>query len=32
MKILDSRPITVTHEQMINTDFAKRAAAEILAR
>jgi ABC-type nitrate/sulfonate/bicarbonate transport system substrate-binding protein len=32
MKILDPKPITVSYEQMINTDFAKRTAAEILTR
>ena len=32
MKILDSKPITVRYEQMINVDFAKRSAAEILMR
>ena len=32
MNILDPKPITVRYEQMINTEFAKRAAAEILGR
>jgi NitT/TauT family transport system substrate-binding protein len=32
MKILEARPSGVPYEQMINTDFAKRAAAEILTR
>jgi NitT/TauT family transport system substrate-binding protein len=32
MNILDPKPVTVRYEQMINTDFAKRAAAGILAR
>jgi len=32
MKVLEARPSGVPYEQMINTDFAKRAAAEILTR
>jgi NitT/TauT family transport system substrate-binding protein len=32
MNILDPKPITMRYEQMINTEFAKRAAAEILGR
>lgn len=32
MNILDPKPITIPYEQMINTEFAKRAAAEFLAR
>jgi NitT/TauT family transport system substrate-binding protein len=32
MNILDPKPITVSYEQMIDTQFAKRAAAEILGR
>jgi NitT/TauT family transport system substrate-binding protein len=32
MNILDPKPITIPYEQMINTEFAKRAAAEFLGR
>ncbi len=32
MHILDPKPVTVRYEQMIDTEFAKRAAAEILGR
>jgi ABC-type nitrate/sulfonate/bicarbonate transport system substrate-binding protein len=32
MKILDAKPISISYEKMINTDLAKRAAAEILTR
>jgi NitT/TauT family transport system substrate-binding protein len=32
MKILEAGPVTVPYERMINTDFAKKAAAELLTR
>jgi hypothetical protein len=32
MKILEPSPVTVPYERMINTDFAKKAAAELLTR
>jgi NitT/TauT family transport system substrate-binding protein len=32
MKILEASPVAVPYERMINTDFAKKAAAELLTR